>query len=127
MVYIEGVGYLPLDPTRGNKQLFDNYLKTDEKRITLTRGMDHPYRRSNYKWKAISGVPNPLVVSNYTITIESMDTQYDSILRSTIISSLVIVPVAFIGYTSAISYKDKKKKDSRLKQLLSPEIDNEHP
>lgn len=40
-----------------------------EKKITVTRGLDHPYRILNYKWIPIQDVPDPLVVKDYTIRI----------------------------------------------------------
>ncbi|MHA1228253.1 MAG: transglutaminase-like domain-containing protein, partial [Candidatus Hodarchaeales archaeon] len=81
MFYLPDTGFLPTDPTRGNTNLFDNWLKTDYKRITLTRGPDQPYRLLKYRWVPQEGIGDPIVLSNYTITIKEMNIKYTSIMR----------------------------------------------
>lgn len=120
MVWIEGIGLLPLDPTRGNKNLFDNYLKTDEKRITLTRGPDHPYRLLRYRFTPLENLPDPTIISNYTIRIDSMNVQYSSILRTAILGGLILIPISFIGTRLVYANKDKQMKEEKLQKIISP-------
>ncbi|MFW9968560.1 MAG: transglutaminase family protein [Candidatus Odinarchaeota archaeon] len=120
MFYIEGTGWIPVDPTRGNKKLFDNWMKSDYKRITLTRGPDHPYRYISYKWIPIEGYSDPLIVSNYTIAIQKMTIQYYSVLRLMILISVPGIPITFLVYTIIKGIKLKKERKRKLETLLSP-------
>ncbi|MFW9887875.1 MAG: transglutaminase family protein [Candidatus Thorarchaeota archaeon] len=120
MFLIQGIGMLPVDPTRGKSSLYDNWLKTDYKRITMTRGPDNPYRLLRYRWIPIEGLPGPTVESNYTISIHSMNIQYTSTLRSIIITSLIGIPIAFAFANAIIGYQSKVKRKKKLEQLLSP-------
>lgn len=121
MFYLRGVGLLPADPTRGAKKLFDNWLKTDEKRITLTRGPDHPYRLLKYRWIPDKNLPDPTVDSNYTITIQNMNVEYFSLLRTAVIVSIIGTPILFVITRLVQLQKYKKKQKRELERLLSPE------
>ncbi|MFQ5833062.1 MAG: transglutaminase family protein [Candidatus Thorarchaeota archaeon] len=120
MFYIEGVGLVPADPTRGKSSIFDNWLRTDYKRITLTRGPDNPYRLLRYRWLPIEGLPDPSVFSNYTIIIHDVNIQYTSILRNIILVSLVGIPVVF-GMANVLNgYQLRQLQKKKLEELLSP-------
>ncbi|MFW9990775.1 MAG: transglutaminase family protein [Candidatus Odinarchaeota archaeon] len=121
MFYLEGEGWLPVDPTRGNKNLYDNWLKTDQKRITLTRGPDHPYRLLKYRWIPVEGVSEPAITSNYTVKIQDMKTEYYSVLRPVIIAGLTGGPFIFIALTVIEGLKFQKQQKMKLDALLSPE------
>ncbi len=121
MFYLEGVGLLPADPTRGHTSLFDNWLKTDYKRITLTRGSDHPYRLLKYRWMPVEGYPDPVVDSNYTITIHDLNIEYFSLLRTTIIVGVIGTPLIFIVTRLIQLQKYKKRQKEQLEKLLEPD------
>ncbi len=121
MFYVEGVGMLPADPTRGRSSIFDNWLKTDQKRITLTRGPDNPYRLLQYRWFPIAGLPNPDIFSNYTIIIHDMNIEYTSRLRSIIIIALAGIPAVFGLVNIVGGYRIRREKKEKLERLLSPE------
>ncbi|MFW9788196.1 MAG: transglutaminase family protein [Candidatus Thorarchaeota archaeon] len=121
MFYVEGVGMLPADPTRGRSSLFDNWLKTDNKRITLTRGPDNPYRLLQYRWFPVEGLPDPTIFTNYTIEIHNMNIVYTSKLRSLIITSLVSIPAIFGLVNIVIGYRIRQEKKLALEKLLSPD------
>ncbi len=120
MFYVERLGLLPVDPTRGNKNLYDNWLKTDYKRITLTRGPDHPYRLLKYRWVPQENVSDPNVVSNYTIQIIDMSIKYFSLLRATVLSVLVGIPIIFVSINIIQSYRSKKEIKRKLEKMLNP-------
>ncbi len=120
MFYIPEVGLISADPTRGKDALYDNWMKTDGKRITMTQGPDHPYRLLNYKWVPVDGFDNPTVESNYTIKINDMTTEYFSKIRSIILYQLVILPVVFISYNIIMGKRIKKEKELKVKKLLDP-------
>ncbi len=121
MFYLEGVGLLPADPTRGATSLFDNWLKTDEKRITLTRGPDHPYRLLRYRWIPDENLPDPTVESNYTITIHDMNVEYFSLVRTVVIVGIIGTPLVFIVTRLVQLQKYRKKQKEELEKLLDPE------
>ena len=129
MFYVEGVGMLPADPTRGNKQLFDNWLKTDHKRITMTRGPDHPYRLLNYKWIPVSGLSDPIIDNNYTIAIHDVNIKYTSILRAVVIYGLPSSAGLFIVASIIRGLRLRKENKEKLEKLLNPryfsDIDSE--
>ena len=126
MFYVEGVGLLPLDPTRGNKNLYDNWLKTDQNVITMTRGTDEPYRLLRYKWIPIAGFNDPTVVSNYTISIQSLKIKYFSVLRTVIFIGLIGFPLTFILKESVQARKHHKEQQKKLQRYLNPDF-NENP
>ncbi len=121
MFYVEGVGMLPADATRGKTSLYDNWLKTDAKRITMTRGPDNSYRLLRYRWIPVEGMADPTVFSNYSISIEEMNVQYTSNLRNIIILALVGIPVVFALVNIQNGYKIKKYREAKLEKLLSPQ------
>ncbi len=123
MFYLEGVGLLPADPTRGATSLFDNWLKTDEKRITLTRGPDHPYRLLKYRWIPDEILPDPTVESNYTITIHDMEVEYFSLVRTVVILGIIGTPLMFVVTRLIQLQKYKRKQKQELEKLLDPEKD----
>ncbi|MFW9807143.1 MAG: transglutaminase family protein [Candidatus Thorarchaeota archaeon] len=120
MFFVQGVGMLPVDPTRGKDSIFDNWLKTDQKRITMTRGPDNPYRLLQYRWFPVEGLPNPSIISNYTIMIHKMNTEYTSTLRSLIILSLTSIPAIFGLMNIVVGFRIRKENKQKLDQLLSP-------
>ncbi|MFW9768193.1 MAG: transglutaminase family protein [Candidatus Thorarchaeota archaeon] len=121
MFFVQGVGMLPVDPTRGKDSIFDNWLKTDHKRITMTRGPDNPYRLLQYRWLPVEGLSDPSIISNYTIMIHEMNTVYTSILRSLIILSLVSIPAIFGLMNVVVGFRIRKENKQKLERLLSPE------
>ncbi len=121
MFYIPGYGVLPVDPTRGSTSLFNNWLKTDEKRITLTRGPDQPYRRLTYRWIPKENYSNPLIVSNYTIAIDSQVIEYFSQIRQALIFTIFAVPLYFVVYSSLKGRQAKRLREEKLKKMLEPQ------
>lgn len=120
MIYVEGVGMMPLDPTRGNKNFFDNWLKTDAKRITLTRGLDHPYRLLNYKWLPVVDLADPSIERNYTISITNMDINYYSTLRLVIVIGLPASTGLFVIASVFKGLQLRKEHKKKLERMLSP-------
>lgn len=120
MFYVEGVGLLPADATRGKTNLYDNWLKTDSKRITMTRGPDNPYRLLRYRWVPVEGLADPSVFSNYSISIHEMTERYTSNIRNIIVLALVGIPVVFAIVNIQSGYKIKKHREEKLEKLLSP-------
>ena len=120
MFFVEGVGMLPLDPTRGNKNFFDNWLKTDAKRITMTRGPDHPYRLLNYKWIPHPVLDDPEIDRNYSISITDLTTKYYSTLRLTILIALPSAAGIFIIASVIRGILLKKEQKEKLERILSP-------
>ncbi len=125
MFYVENVGMLPADPTRGKTSTYDNWLKTDSKRITLTRGPDNPYRLLRYRWIPVEGLENPQIFSNYTISIQEANIQYTSNMRLVVILTLVAIPGLFILYSGINGQKVRKQRKKKLAEMLSPTTDNE--
>jgi len=121
MFYVEGVGMLPADATRGKDNLYDNWLKSDAKRITMTSGPENPYRLLRYRWVPIEGLSDPSVFNNYTISIHDMNVQYSSNMRNVILLTLVGIPVIFTIINILNGYKIKKYREKKLEKLLSPE------
>jgi len=120
------VGFLPVDPTRGANSLYDNWLKTDYKTITLTRGPNHPYRLLNYKWKPDAILGSPTVSNIYSIKINSLNVEYFSHIRQIILGTLIAMPTLFATYNIIAGIKSKELKEKKLDQLLSPTYqDNE--
>ncbi len=122
MFFVEGIGMLPVDPTRGNKNLFDNFLKTDHKRITLTRGYNQPYRLLRYKWVPNANLTDPLVQSNYTIKIEKLAINFFSTLRSSIYIVLVAIPIIFILYTGLAGRKAQRERQKKVRRILKQDL-----
>ncbi|MFW9780398.1 MAG: transglutaminase family protein [Candidatus Heimdallarchaeota archaeon] len=120
MFYLPDTGFLPVDPTRGHVNLYDNWLKSDERRITLTRGPDHPYRLLRYRWIPQEGISNPNIQSNYSITILNMKVDYFSIIRPIIITGLITIPLAFVLINIINGYRWRKKKEKEIQRLLIP-------
>lgn len=120
MFYINGLGLLPVDPTRGNSNLFDNWLKTDEKRITMTRGPDQPYRKLIYRWIPVEGVDSPLIQSNYTISINKLDINYFSTLRKVLVILVIGIPTMFVIYNAIKGRFARNKTIEKREKLLSP-------
>jgi len=125
MMYVEGVGMMPLDPTRGKQNFFDNWLKTDAKRITLTRGPDHPYRLLNYKWLPVAGLADPSIDRNYTISINNMDVNYYSTLRLVIVIGLPSSMGLFVIASVFKGIQLRKEHKKKLERMLSPSSSNE--
>ncbi len=120
MFYVEGIGMLPADATRGKTSFYDNWLKTDAKRITMTRGPDNPYRLLRYRWLPVEGISDPSVFSNYSISIQEMTVQYTSNLRNIIILAMVGIPVVFGLVNIYSGHKIKKYQKEKLERLLTP-------
>ncbi|MFV2015031.1 MAG: transglutaminase family protein [Candidatus Heimdallarchaeota archaeon] len=120
MFYINGIGLLPADPTRGNSNLFDNWLKTDEQRITLTRGPDQPYRKLVYRWIPVEGIDSPLIQSNYTITINKLDINYFSTLRKVLVILVIGIPTVFAIYNIVKGRFARNNAIDKREKLLSP-------
>lgn len=123
MFYIPNYGMLPADPTRGSSSLFNNWLKTDEKRITMTRGPDQAYRRLTYRWVPKENLSAPVTFSNYTIAIDSQIIQYFSQIRQAFILTLFAVPMYFIVYSSIKGRQAKKIREQKLRKMLDPQSD----
>ncbi len=121
MFYVAGVGMLPADPTRGATSTFDNWLKTDAKRITLTRGPDKPYRLLRYRWIPVEGIEGPTIFSNYTVSVQDMRIEYTSNLRQVVILSLAGIPSLFMVYSGVKGYQARKQRKRKLESLLDPE------
>lgn len=120
MFLLPGVGLVSADATRGQASIFDNWMKTDNQRIIMTRGPDQPYRLLNYKWVPIEGYDNPSLNSNYTIYIHSMDTKYFSAVRNLVLYEIVITPILFLFYSTYVGRKEKKKQEEKLDKMLDP-------
>lgn len=120
MFYIPKYGLISADPTRGKDALFDNWMKTDNKRITMTQGPDQPYRLLNYKWIPVEGIANPTITSNYTVTINDMSTEYFSDIRKLIIYDIIIIPILFAIYNIYNGKKVRTNQQRILDNLLNP-------
>ncbi len=118
MFYVNGIGMLPADPTRGNTNFFENWLKTDEKRITLTRGPDKPYRHLTYRWIPKENISDPQIFSEYRIFIDKLNINYFSRIRTTIFVILTAMPVVFVGYSAIAGRRAYKLKQEKVKKIL---------
>ncbi|MDH5401436.1 MAG: transglutaminase-like domain-containing protein [Candidatus Heimdallarchaeota archaeon] len=125
MFYVEGLGLIPADPTRGKDSLFDNWMKKDHQTITMTRGPDHPYRLLRYRWQPIEGLPSPEVVNNYTVSIKDLEIEYFSNIRRSIILINFAIPVLFIIYNVRKSKQDIAYQKQKLDKLLNPRLERD--
>ncbi|RMG40670.1 MAG: hypothetical protein D6732_03090 [Methanobacteriota archaeon] len=122
MFYVKGVGMLPADPTRGNTNFFDNWLKTDEKRITLTRGPDKPYRHLSYRWIPKANISDPTVFNEYRIVVNSLEISYFSKTRSAVFIVLNAIPVLFVVYSTLAGRRAYLAKQAKLRKILMEDI-----
>lgn len=122
MIYVKGVGMLPADPTRGNTNFFDNWLKTDEKRITLTRGPDKPYRHLSYRWVPKANVSDPSVFNEYRIIVENLEINYFSTTRMVVFVVLNGIPVLFVIYSGIAGKKARDARKAKLRRILMEDL-----
>ena len=125
MFYLPEIGLVSADTTRGKDALFDNWMKTDSKRIIMTRGPDHPYRLLNYRWIPLEGYDNPTVQSSYTIFIHDMNIEYFSTIRELILYEIIVTPLLFLGYSAIHGRQVRKKQKELLRIILDPSIEEQ--
>ncbi len=122
MIYLRGVGMLPVDPTRGNTNFFDNWLKTDEKRFTLTRGPDKPYRHLSYRWIPQANISDPTVFNEYRIVVDSMEITYFSTTRMAVFIVLNAIPVLFVVYSGIAGKRAYDARKAKLRKILMEDL-----
>ncbi|MCY3412865.1 MAG: transglutaminase family protein [Candidatus Heimdallarchaeota archaeon] len=121
MFELPGIGLVSADPTRGKDQLYDNWMKTDNKRIIMTQGPDQPYRLLNYRWIPVDGIENPTISRNYTIEIKNMETQYFSKIRTIIVLQLIFIPIIYVVFNLVNFRRTRRIQQEKLVTLLNPE------
>jgi hypothetical protein len=101
-IYLPDYGWIPVDPTFGKTHKFDNFAKSDDDHIVLTRGEGiHFYTRGAYT--DILGEADLDTV--YTVHVNSKDVENVSTKRSLLSVLVFAVPALFLAF---LAWKWKK-------------------
>ncbi len=93
--YLPGYGWVPVDPTFGKTHKFDNFGKSDDDHIVLTRGEGiHFYTRGPYT----SPIGEAELDTTYTVHINSKDVENVSPKRNLLAALSFAVPALFLAY-----------------------------
>jgi len=93
-LYLANYGWIPMDPTFGRSQRFDNFLKSDERHIILTKGAGvHLFTRGLYETPF--GAAD--VLTSYNIHILDKATRYVSPAGNVITALFFAVPITVLG------------------------------
>ncbi len=93
--YLPNYGWIPMDPTFGKAHRFDNFVKSDDKHIILTKGAGvHFFTRGLYE----TPFGEADVLTDYNIYVHKKGTEYVSSTGQLIITSFFVVPVVFFTF-----------------------------
>jgi len=115
-VYYFGAGWVPSDPTWGDRQLFENFERSDGFHLAVTEGAGR--KPSFLAWNRTAN-PGANLQGDYRVTVESKTVENLSVSRDLVFASFFALPVGLMA-TIAVGIRRESRARKRL-PLEEPE------
>jgi len=105
LVWTADQGWIPVDPTFGDRHLYENFLKINDMHVVLTEGVNRNFYRVAYTRTLGTNVQVDYVVHVLSKTEENL-----SVARTLVFGGLVSVPFLLTGVVTAQVLWERKKR-----------------